>query len=111
MALDAKHVVGMEQWVAEGIQLFGEDKSKWKFICPNCGNIQTGEDFRKIHVDPSGKVYFSCIGRFMTHGEVGDIGDKISPCNYTLGGLLVFTNTFITNDGDEEPTPVFEFYG
>jgi hypothetical protein len=36
-----------QEWEAEGRKLFGSDKRKWKFICPNCGHVQSSESIRK----------------------------------------------------------------
>ncbi len=96
--------ITQEQWLEEGRQLFGNDMKQWKFVCPNCGNVQTSQDFRDRGIDPNGKVFYSCIGRFSNRLERGTIGDNKSPCDYTLGGLFVFSSKFV------EGTPVFEYY-
>lgn len=60
---------------------FGEDGNKWAFVCPVCKTRQTAEDLLAAGVskeDVSGKIGFSCIGRFTR--------DK--GCDWTLGGLL-----------------------
>ena len=93
-----------DEWIAEGTRLFGDDMTQWKFVCPNCGGVQTGQDFRDRGIEPKGKVYFSCIGRFYSYGETGTISNPVSPCDYTLGGLVVFSSKFV------EGSPVFEYY-
>ena len=35
-----------DQWLEEGKNRFGEDFINWKFICPRCGNIASGEDLK-----------------------------------------------------------------
>lgn len=111
----------LKDWLAEGERLFGPDKKLWKWKCSNCGHVQTIADFielRKLKilsndVDPGQVAYFSCIGRFDTRiprDKIGTIYDKVklSPCNYTLGGLFCFANTFVINYKNEK-CPVFDF--
>ena len=69
----------IEEWKAEGNAMYGADPKKWKFKCPSCGHIQTGEDFEKIEkVESWQKVYKECIGRYV-EGEV---------CNWAAYGLF-----------------------
>ncbi len=113
--------IPLKDWLAEGERLFGDDKRQWKWKCPNCGHVQSIADFIELRdkkILPSdfdaGKVaYYSCIGRFDTRipeKDVGTIWDKKkkSPCNYTLGGLFCFANTFVINESRER-IPVFDF--
>ena len=37
--------------VAEATARFGSDPIKWAFLCPSCGDIANGEDFRKALAD------------------------------------------------------------
>jgi hypothetical protein len=108
--------IPLKDWLAEGEQLFGADRKKWKWKCANCGHVQSMADFIRLRekkisdVDPS-TAYFSCIGRFdsrIPEKDVGTVFDKKSPCNYTNGGLFCFANIFVINEfGDR--IPVFEF--
>lgn len=109
--------IPVEEWLAEGTKLFGEDMTLWKFKCPNCGHVQSISDFIELRrqkivpadFDPGKVVYYSCIGRFDTRlKKVGTVWDKISPCNYTNGGLFCFANTFVISDSGER-VPVFPF--
>lgn len=110
--------IPVKDWLAEGERLFGTDRKLWKWKCPNCGHVQSMADFIELRekkvseVDPS-TAYFSCIGRFdsrIPEKDVGTIFDKIkkNPCNYTLGGLFCFANTFVIHESGER-IPVFEF--
>jgi len=113
--------IKLADWLAEGERLFGPDKKLWKFICPNCGHIQSIADFLELRnlkivpsdFNPGDVVYYSCIGRWDTRIPVKDIGtvfDKKSPCNYTNGGLFCFAKRFIVDDGnDGKKVPVFDF--
>lgn len=40
--------VSQADWLAEGEKLFGTDPRKWKFKCPNCGHVQSMEDFIEL---------------------------------------------------------------
>lgn len=99
----------LEDWEKEGVSLFGKDKINWRFVCPNCGNIQSPDDFRKYKdegADPS-TAYFSCIGRFMENCD-GTISNKKSPCNYTQGGLFILSQIIIVEE-DGTQHKVFDF--
>lgn len=97
-----------KEWNAEGERLFGPDKKKWKFKCVNCGHVQSIEDCQKLGVkDPQNYVYFSCIGRFI-EGCKGELGNKKSPCNYTLGGLFNLAELEIIDEEGGKHS-VFEF--
>lgn len=111
--------IPVNDWLAEGKRLFGEDVKQWKWKCSNCGHVQTIADFLELkklgiikqEVDVGTLVYFSCIGRFDTRipvENVGTIGDKKSPCNYTLGGLFRLAETFVVHESGKR-VPVFEF--
>ncbi len=111
--------IPLKDWLAEGEKRFGADMKLWKWKCSNCGHVQSIADFLELkklgmikkEVDVGTLVYFSCIGRFDTRipkEEVGTIGDKKSPCNYTLGGLFCFAKTHVISESGEK-IPVFEF--
>uniref|UniRef100_A0A6H1ZZT8 Uncharacterized protein n=1 Tax=viral metagenome TaxID=1070528 RepID=A0A6H1ZZT8_9ZZZZ len=111
----------LKDWLAEGERLFGADMKLWKWKCSHCGHVQSIANFLelkklgiiKAETDVGTLVYYSCIGRFDTRipgKNVGTLWDKKtrSPCNYTLGGLFCFANTFVINESGER-IPVFEF--
>lgn len=111
--------IPLQDWLAEGKMLFGEDMKQWKWKCSNCGHVQSIADFLELkklgiikkETDVGTLVYFSCIGRFDTRipeEDVGTIWDKKSPCNYTLGGLFRIAKTFVISESGER-IPVFEF--
>ena len=37
--------IGVEEWKATAIELFGEDIKQWKFKCPMCKQTQTVQEF------------------------------------------------------------------
>jgi len=81
-----------DQWLEEGKNRFGEDFINWKFICPRCGNIASGEDFKKLGATPN-DIYCNCIGRY----------DKNKGCDWAAYGLLDICTVHV--DGQ----PVFDF--
>ena len=91
-----KSAVSAEDWGKIGTKLYGSDKRNWKFKCPNCGYIQTFNDFLKFvsEEEARGLIGFSCIGRVMPNCK-GTINNKEKPCNYTLGGLFNFAKFWI----------------
>ena len=96
--VETRRKVSLGEWRNEGRKLFGEDIKGWQFQCPVCKGIQTANLFRKHNIDPNGKVYFSCIGRW-----VNNIG-----CDWTLGGLFLIHTLEVQNEAGEY-CPVFEF--
>lgn len=97
----------LKDWLAKAKELYGNDPINWKFKCANCGHVQSGNDFIQAKVtDWDSAFYFSCIGRW-TGGE-GTLGNKKSPCNYTLGGLFCLAKVYVI-DEDGKEYPVFEF--
>jgi len=103
-----KEIISCDEWIQEGAKLFGEDRKKWRFKCPSCGNIQSYEDFEKLGIEhPENYAYFSCIGRFLKNSK-GTIYNNLKPCNYTNGGLFCLAKLSV-KDEKGKPHPVFEF--
>jgi hypothetical protein len=95
-----KEKLTYEEWKQEGIKRYGEDKRNWKFKCPNCGHVQTFNDFLKegcSEDDAQGMIGFSCIGRIMKECK-GELFNKKSPCNYAGGGLFRLNPIMIVRD-------------
>lgn len=100
--------MSFKEWEAEGERKFGKDKKKWKFKCVNCGHIQSIQDFIDLKVEePENYVYFTCIGRFMENCK-GILGNKKSPCNYTLGGLFNLAKLEVIDEEGKKHS-AFEF--
>lgn len=88
-------------WVEEGEKKFGERKRDWKFVCPKCNTVQTGQDFLDEGVDKDEVIDvlgFSCIGRYV----------EKKGCDWTLGGLFKIHVLEVERE-DGKKTPVFEF--
>ena len=81
-----------EEWLAEGKRLFGKDCTKWRFRCPRCGNVATGQEFKDAGAEPNA-IYRECIGRHV----------EGKGCNWAAYGLFDICTVHV--DG----IPVFEF--
>jgi hypothetical protein len=77
------------EWKAEAAKRFGNDSSKWKFVCPSCGHIASVEDWKKAGAE-EGAIAFSCVGRWDGHMHQDAFPKKKGkgPCNYAGGGLF-----------------------
>lgn len=80
-------VMTIEEWLAEGHRLFGDDRMQWKFVCPSCGHIASVQDWKDAGA-PRECVAFSCIGRFLPNCHEAFGGPESGPCNYAGGGLF-----------------------
>lgn len=81
-----------DEWREEGKRRFGDDFSNWKFVCPNCGNVASGKEFKDLGAAPN-DMYCNCIGRY----------DETKGCNWAAYGLFDICKVHV--DGQ----PVFEF--
>lgn len=93
--LENNAVLFYDDWVKILNERFGTP-ANWAFKCPNCGHIQTVNDF-VINGFPQDAVTTNCIGRY----KKDDGG-----CDWTLGGLLKIHNQSVLKDGIV--FPVFE---
>lgn len=105
MALGENSVTyaSLDEWNKKGVELFGEDRMKWKFVCPACEKVQTPEDFRPYKdkgADPN-DAYQQCIGR-STGGRKGP-----QKCDWAAYGLFSGPS-FVING--EKKIAVFNFY-
>lgn len=102
--------VTLEEWHREGVELFGEDQTKWRFVCPACGHVQSPEDFEPYKVRGANvhSAYMNCIGRYLP-GRSEAFEEGPGPCNYTGGGLFDL-RPVIVDIGTARPGRAFEFY-
>ena len=83
----------VDEWKEEGKRLFGgTDYTKYRFKCPHCGNIASGQEFKDAGADPNA-IYCECIGRYI----------KGKGCDWAAYGFLDICKVYV--DGQ----PVFEF--
>lgn len=81
-----------KEWFEEGKRLYGPRIEDWKFKCPSCGNVATGQEFKDAGANPN-DMYCECIGRHV----------KGKGCNWAAYGLFDICKVHV--DG----MPVFEF--
>lgn len=53
----------ISQWNKEGVKRFGPDRRDWKFVCPNCGGIQSVRDMLQLGIEPH-LAMKHCISRY-----------------------------------------------
>ena len=80
------------EWKAKGEELFGKDVENWKFKCPACGNVASGQEYKDAGAEPD-SIYCECIGRHV----------KGKGCNWAAYGLFDICTVHV--DGQ----PVFDF--
>lgn len=79
-----------QEWLNEGTKRFGEDFTKWKFKCPCCGHVASGQDFKDLGADLN-DMYQICIGRINGKGMRGFDSKKMNNndgCDWAAFGLL-----------------------
>lgn len=71
-----------------GVERFGPDPMKFKFICPSCGHVASAEDYKAAGA-PATAVGFSCIGRWLPGDwDSNTLRKAGGPCDYAGGGLI-----------------------
>jgi len=96
-----------DEWDKKGIELFGEDRLKWKFKCPICGHVASVQDYKDAGAQ-DGAVGYSCIGRWVGAKRKAFEGHGKGPCDYAGGGLFA-VNPIIIIMKDNTEHHVFEF--
>lgn len=96
------------EWITEGRERFKtENVLKWKFVCPVCGVITTGQEWKDAGA-PSGALAFSCVGRWLDNQRKAFGGEGLGPCDYAGGGLFTLNPVqVVMPDGSEHQA--FEF--
>lgn len=92
MTKEANKSYTKEEWLAEGKKRFGEYYEDYKFRCPRCGNVASGQEFKTAGAKPPA-MCCECIGRYV----------KGKGCDWAAYGLLDICTVHV--DGQ----PVFEF--
>lgn len=93
----------LDEWRKEASVKFGARGRNWKFFCPKCGNVQSGQDFvDRGHTleQAANNAYVDCIGR---HFE----GVGCNWAAYGLFGTLGKGRIVIDEDGKEHE--IFDF--
>jgi len=92
-----RRTVTLEQYIAEAVAKFGEDRNNWRFICPACGHVASVAEYEAAGA-PEGAVGFSCIGRWSGASREA-FGEGEGPCNYAGGGLIGLNPVYIEGCG------------
>ncbi|MGY0067689.1 VVA0879 family protein [Streptomyces sp. QTS137] len=97
--------------VAEATERFGKDPINWAFVCPSCGDVATGGDFREALVEKPRKhhtgadviasdvVGQECIGRTLGVLEKGRGTYTGRGCDWVAYGLFGGPWTITLPDG------------
>ncbi len=101
----------LKEWQDEGKRRFGESFEDWRFVCPACGRINIGREYKAFGADPN-DIYRTCIGRHNGNMRPASAGAKNDGqgCDWAAFGLLGTLgkgNTVITEDG--KSSEVFAF--
>jgi hypothetical protein len=98
-----------DELVAEATRRFGPDPEGWTFICPNCMDTTTAQDFRLAGADPN-LLGQECIGRY--HGALSglattDHGRSTAErgCDWAAYGLLA--GPWLVTDPSGRVVPCF----
>ena len=77
------------EWEAKGLELFGEDKTRWVFRCPTCGNEMSIRRAMAEFPELKGKGWApesECIGRYIDTpvARMAHSGKRCDWCAYGL---------------------------
>ncbi len=81
----------------------GPQGRKWRFRCPSCGLVQSGEDFLALGMTAEEAVTrfaFSCIGRWIPECQDAFTGGP-GPCNYAGGELIRIAPVCVVAEGKD----------
>ena len=90
------------EWEAKGAELFGDDMTKWRFVCPTCKLVMSIERARAELPELKGcgwRPESECIGRYT----------KRTGCDWAAYGLL--HGPLFVDLGDGKEIPAFDFDG
>lgn len=97
--MENKIYMSQENWLNLGKKIYGENLLNYKFKCPSCGRIASGEEYKNAGAKPKDMCQ-CCISRFL----------KDSDCRWAAFGLFdICKIRVITPKGEE--IPVFEYAG
>ncbi|MDI6789935.1 MAG: VVA0879 family protein [Thermodesulfobacteriota bacterium] len=87
------------EWLSELKERFGDDLTKWAFVCPACGKVSTVQEFKDAGADPN-DAYQTCIGRHT--GKGSPTKNSKEGCNWAAFGLYG-GDVIVTEDKKEVP--------
>lgn len=84
----ASNEINVQDWLNLGVEKYGKDMLNWKFKCPACGHVSSGQDFINAG-DIADSVYKICIGRVNGKGvDSLKERDRGYGCNWSACGLF-----------------------
>ena len=101
MALPTKagrSVITLQEFKAQGEQLYGTDFMNWRFRCPSCKTVLDPNDYRGRAKSPE-DAYSDCIGRYV----------KDKGCDWAAYGLFTITTKAVDRGDGSKPVDVFDF--
>lgn len=96
--------------VAEARSRFGDNGKTWAFVCPNCADVATAQDFMDAGSDPN-RVGQECIGRSLgalkgPAGTKDGRGEASRGCDWTAYGLFQGPWLITLSAGEGKPERV-----
>lgn len=83
--ISARRTLTIEEWLTEGVKLFGEDRNNWRFKCPVCGHTATIQEYQEVFAGyAAGKA---CLGNWLPNHRRSDDTGEPGPCDchYVMG--------------------------
>lgn len=80
----------VDDWIEEGIKLFGPNTKRWKSVCPCCGRVTKVQEFIDLGQNENA-AFQNCIGRFNGKGKPGlkgTIENNANGCDWAAYGLF-----------------------
>lgn len=95
--------ISQVDWEKKGVELFGDDKWNWRFVCPKCGDERSLNEVKDEYPELKGRGWRpgqECIGRCV----IG-IG-----CDWAAYGLFRGPVIVMATENSSE-VPYFDFAG
>lgn len=80
-ASNHRKIMEHAEWVDEACARFGDDPRNWRFVCPECGTVQTAHELIDAKVPPGfalSAARQACVGRYL---------DERVGCSYHASNL------------------------
>lgn len=77
-----------DQYLAEARLRFGPHPVHWRFVCPACGHVASGQDFKDAGCSDADVMRRECIGRHVGGRRAFGDGPGPGPCDYAGYGLF-----------------------
>lgn len=78
------------EWLKIGDELYGAEKTKWEFACPNCKLVMSFEKYEPKKAKlKDWQPYAECVGRYL----------KDEGCDWAAYGLFSGPRELVNDDG------------